>query len=103
MIHSPRFALALAAAGLALAGAGPGLTQPRPANDAQIRRLIIRQAIATSGSRCPCPYSRTPKGKTCGSRSLYNRPGGVPMQCYPRDVTDQDVEAYRNEHGLERR
>ena len=95
--------MALAAGLLALAAGTCGMTQPRPASDAQVRRLVIRQSIATSGDPCPCPYSLTAKGKACGARSLYNRPGGVALQCYPRDVTDEDVEAYRNEHGLDRR
>ena len=103
MIMSGRLVLAAAVASATLASALATAAFPRPASDAQIRRLVIRQAIATSGAVCPCPYSKTAKARLCGSRSLYNQHGGVPMQCYPRDVSDQDVEAYRNEHGLDRR
>jgi len=98
-----RRALGAAAGAAALACAFAALAYPRPAGDAQIRRLVIRQAIATSGASCPCPYSKTRKGKLCGSRSLYYQRGGVPMQCYAKDVSDDDVDAYRVEHGLDRR
>lgn len=103
MTTSARFVLTTAVGIAALASAFATAAYPRAASDAQVRRLVIRQAIATSGSECPCPYSKTRKGKLCGSRSLYSQRGGVPMQCYPRDVSDQDVDAYRNEHGLDRR
>ncbi len=95
--------LAVVAASAALVCAFAAVAAASGASDAQVRRLVIQQAIATSGASCPCPYSKTKKAKLCGSRSVYYQRGGVPMQCYARDVSDQDVDAYRNEHGLDRR
>ncbi len=103
MTTSARIVLATAVGITALTSTFATAAYPRGASDAQVRRLVIQQAIATSSSACPCPYSKTRKGKLCGPHSLYGQRGGVPMQCYPRDVSDQDVDAYRNEHGLDRR
>jgi hypothetical protein len=86
------------AAGLMLAATG---VQARQMSDAQVRQQIIREAIASYQGRCPCPYSkvgRPPHVRTCGSRSAYNQPGAN-IQCYPRDVTPDGVDAWRSEHG----
>ena len=89
--------IALALALLFVAGSAGA----RPVTDAQVRQQIIRQSIQSHGSYCVCPYQvRDRKKKTlCGRRSLYNRQGGYPPQCYAHDVTDDDVAAWRNEHG----
>ncbi len=85
-------------AGLALVLAA-GAVQARPVSDAGVRQQIIRESIRSNGGYCVCPYQKDRKGRRCGARSLYNRPGGYPPQCYPHDVDDAAVEAWLNEHG----
>lgn len=89
------FALsALAAAGAVhlVAIEAPALAQR---SDAQIRQEIIRQSIAAYPGNCPCPYNTDRAGRRCGARSAYSRPGGYAPKCYPRDVSDAEVRAYR--------
>jgi hypothetical protein len=64
-------------------------------SDAQIRQTIIRQSIAAYPGPCPCPYSVMRNGRACGGRSAYSRPGGYAPICYPRDVTQEQIAAYR--------
>ena len=63
--------------------------------DAQIRQLLINQSIARYSGSCPCPYNTDRGGRRCGGRSAYSRPGGASPLCYPTDVGDGAVEAYR--------
>ena len=80
-------ALALVAASLA----APASAQ----SDAQVRQQIIRQSIASYPGPCACPYSVMRNGRSCGGRSAYNRPGGYAPICYPRDISDAQVQAWR--------
>jgi hypothetical protein len=88
------------ALGLALAGMA---AHAQPVTDAQVREEIIRQTIANFHGACPCPYSKIKdrKGRwvTCGEHSEYFR-DGTAMRCYPKDVSDTEVAAWRNDHGL---
>ena len=63
--------------------------------DAQIRQLLINQSIARYSGSCPCPYNTDRGGRRCGGRSAYSRPGGASPLCYPTDVGDGAVAAYR--------
>ena len=58
--------------------------------DAQIRQVLISQSISRYSGSCPCPYNTDR-----GGRSAYSRPGGASPLCYPGDVSDGAVEAYR--------
>jgi hypothetical protein len=73
-------AVALGLASLLLAGPSPA-AQPMP--DADVRQAIIEQSILAYPGNCPCPYSTTRNGKSCGARSAYSRPGGRSPICYP--------------------
>lgn len=42
----------------------------------------IRDAL--SGS-CDCPYDTDKRGRSCGGRSAYSRPGGASPKCYSDD------------------
>lgn len=64
-------------------------------SDAEIRRILVRQSIAGYSGSCPCPYNTDRAGRRCGRRSAYSRPGGASPLCYPGDVSDAAVEAYR--------
>lgn len=66
--------------------------------DGQIKKILIDESIADYEGNCPCPYSRASNGSRCGKRSAYSRPGGAAPLCYPADVTDDMVKAYREAH-----
>jgi hypothetical protein len=82
--------IAIAVLGLA-AIAAPALAQ----SDAQVRQQIIRQSIAAYPGPCACPYNVDRAGRSCGRRSAYSRPGGHAPLCYPRDVSQEEVQAWR--------
>lgn len=67
--------------------------------DAAIRQAMIRNSIASYSGSCPCPYSKTRDGQTCGERSAYSQPGGAAPLCYQSDVTDDMVTDYRARNG----
>lgn len=67
----------------------------RMAASEDIRRLIMERSIASYSGSCPCPYNYDRAGRQCGRRSAYSRPGGASPICYPSDVTDADIEAFR--------
>jgi hypothetical protein len=67
--------------------------------DSAIRRALIQQSIAGYSGSCPCPYNSMRNGNSCGGRSAWSRPGGAAPLCYPDDVSDLDVAAYRSEHS----
>lgn len=73
----------------------------KPLSDAQIKRLLIDESIATYDGNCPCPYSRARNGSRCGKRSAYSREGGAAPLCYPEDVTAEMVQRYRDDHPSE--
>lgn len=78
--------------------AGKGLwgadveAQEEGLSDAEIRRILIQQSIASYRGSCPCPYSIDRAGRRCGGRSAYSPPGGASPLCYESDVTDAMVE-----------
>lgn len=43
---------------------------------------------------CPCPWSLDSRGRQCGGRSAYSRPGGQTPTCYPSQVTFSDIDNY---------
>jgi hypothetical protein len=75
--------------------------QPVPAlarggeSDAAIRQKIIQASIAEYPGNCPCPYNTDRAGRSCGRRSAYSRPGGYAPKCYPADVSEAEVRAFR--------
>lgn len=89
-----RFALA-GPIGLAVAIAGLALAPAAAQSDAQVRQQIIRQSIAAYPGPCPCPYSVMRNGRSCGRRSAYSRPGGYAPICYPADISEAEVRAWR--------
>lgn len=64
--------------------------------DAQVRQILIAESIAAYSGNCPCPYSRARNGSRCGRRSAYDREGGEAPLCFPKDVTAEMVQAYRD-------
>lgn len=82
---------ALAAALLMLGG-----TAAYAQSDAQVRQRIVRESIASYPG--PCAYNTDRAGRSCGRRSAYSRPGGYAPLCYPSDVSQAEVEAWRRAH-----
>ena len=64
-------------------------------SDAEVKQRIIRQSIASYPGPCACPYNTDRAGRSCGRRSAYSRPGGFAPQCYPADVSQAEVDAWR--------
>lgn len=67
----------------------------RPAGAAGISEAEKQKMIADSvaaylatGHPCACPYSLDRRGRPCGNRSAYVRPGGARPLCYPADIDD---------------
>lgn len=61
----------------------------------EIKEVLIKQSHSRYSGNCPCPYNRTSRGRRCGKRSAYSRPGGASPLCYKSDVTDRMVSAYK--------
>lgn len=66
--------------------------------DAQIKRTLIAQSIASYPGNCPCPYNFARNGSRCGLRSAYSRPGGFSPICFEGDVSAAMIEQYRQVH-----
>lgn len=69
--------------------------------DAQIKKLLIDESIAAYSGNCPCPYSSARNGSRCGRRSAWSRAGGEAPLCYPKDVSAEMVQEYRDEHATD--
>ena len=69
-----------------------------PLTTAEVKQQIIRESIAAYPGRCPCPYNTASNGSRCGGRSAYSRGGGYAPKCYPDDVTEGMVDAWRKQH-----
>ena len=79
------------------AAAPPGAAQEF--TDTQIRQRIILQSVTAYPGRCACPYSINRNGRRCGQRSAYRQPGGAAPLCFPDDVTDEMLAAYREQNN----
>jgi hypothetical protein len=65
--------------------------------DAQVRQQMIAESIAASPGRCPCPYNLASNGSHCGKRSAWSKAGGYAPLCYPADITNEAVKAWRSQ------
>jgi hypothetical protein len=64
-------------------------------SDAEIRENLIRRSIASYRGNCPCPYNVNRAARRCGASSAYSKPGGEAPLCYPEDVTQEMIAAFR--------
>ncbi|MCP2137480.1 SH3 domain-containing protein [Rhizobium oryzihabitans] len=60
-----------------------------------IIQRIIAESLANYPGTCACPYSTDRRGRRCGNRSAYSKPGGYAPVCFAQDVTKSMIEAYR--------
>lgn len=79
---------------------GAGLGNAQRISDDDIKKQMIQESIAGYSGACPCPESRKKNGARCGGSSAYSRPGGKSVLCYPSDITQAMVDAYRQRRGL---
>lgn len=68
--------------------------------DAEIRDQMIQESAQSYAGACPCPYSATRNGSRCGGRSAYSKPGGASPLCYPQDISENLLRAYKQKNGL---
>ena len=71
-----------------------------PLSDAQVRQAVIQQSLASYPGNCPCPYNMDRRGRSCGRRSAFSRPGGYAPICYAEQVTPGMIAGYRRAHGV---
>ncbi len=72
----------------------------KPMTDGQIRSHIIDGILQSYEGDCPCPFSKNKlTGKPCGDDSEYFRTRGR-ILCYPRDVSDAEVNFYRQKYMI---
>jgi hypothetical protein len=64
-------------------------------SDADIKKQIIADSIASYPGPCACPYQSARNGSSCGKRSAYIRPGGYAPICYDTDVTPEMVQRFK--------
>lgn len=65
---------------------------------AAIAALLIeesRRAYHAQGRPCACPDDRMRNGRACGGRSAYSKPRGAAPLCYPTDISEGMIKAYR--------
>lgn len=87
-------AVALAAASLLCLGNACAQGSAKK-SDAQIKKALIAESRERYRGSCPCPYDTDQRGRRCGGRSAYSRPGGASVLCYEEDVTQKMVDDYR--------
>lgn len=68
--------------------------------DQEVRKMIINESLQSYPGNCPCPYNTMRNGRRCGGRSAYSRPGGWSPLCYDKDISNQMVKDYREQHHL---
>ena len=77
----------------------PAPTRASPAlSEAEIRKRLIADSIASYPGPCACPYQSAHNGSSCGRRAAYVRPGGYAPLCFAKDITPEMVADYRASH-----
>lgn len=72
-----------------------GVASAQAPQDERDRQKMIEESIRAYSGSCPCPYNEDRAGRSCGARSAYSRPGGEAPLCYPRDISDAKLAAWR--------
>jgi hypothetical protein len=95
--------LALLLGALLRGAAAPTPPSPPPAatkeaGDAQARRLIVEQSIASfraRGQACTCPYDIAKDGSSCSGSSAYSRGARGTLLCFRGDVAAEMIQDWR--------
>jgi hypothetical protein len=64
-------------------------------SDDSIKQRMIEESLTGYRGSCPCPYFLASNGSKCGARSAYSKRGGKGLLCYPEDISQEMVDAYR--------
>lgn len=82
---------------------GAALAEPRSQrasmSDDEVREAIIERESSAWDGPCRCPDDTMSNGRRCGGNSAYSRQGGAGPACYPGEVTQEMVDAYRDGTG----
>jgi hypothetical protein len=78
----------------------PDPASAEPLADGQVRQRMIDESIAAYPGSCPCPYNLARNGSRCGGRSAWSKPGGYAPLCYPDDIDESMVRAYRDRYDI---
>lgn len=99
-MHVHRFGLALGILGVAVFVPGIALAGDgdKSISDAEIKKRIIAESIASYPGRCPCPYNLARNGSRCGRRSAWSRQGGYAPICYEDEITRKMIQKWRRAH-----
>lgn len=73
--------------------------QSAPTDD-EIAQILIEESIASYPGPCACPYNTARNGSSCGRRSAYSKPRGYSPLCYREDVSDQEIQQYRQRNRM---
>ena len=63
-----------------------------------IKKAMIAESLANYPGNCPCPYNADRRGRACGGRSAYSRPGGYAPLCYDSDISSEAAAAWCRSH-----
>lgn len=67
-------------------------------SDEQIKQRIIDHSISAYPGTCACPYNSARNGRSCGGRSAWSRAGGYSPICYKKEVTQEMIKQWRDNH-----
>lgn len=77
--------------------AAPALAQS--SSDQRDRQKMRAESVAGYSGPCPCPYNVMRNGRACGRNSAYSKPGGANPLCFPADISDAMLAAWRARKG----
>lgn len=66
-------------------------------SDALVVQRIIAGSISMYSGSCACPYSTDRRGRRCGNRSAYSKPGGYAPICFAEDVSAEMIHSFREQ------
>jgi hypothetical protein len=70
------------------------------ASDDEVRKTMTEESISHYRGNCPCPDNRASNGSRCGARSSYSKSGTARVFCYPTDISQPMVDAYRKRNAI---
>lgn len=78
----------------------PLFSYAQNSSDHMLKEQIIKESIARYSGNCPCPYNLAKNGSRCGKRSAYSKPGGYSLKCYVEDISQQDIQAWKQRNKV---
>lgn len=73
----------------------------RGMTDNEVRKNIIDGFTSSFKGDCACPENKDSKGNRCGDSSAYFKSNSDnSVKCYPADVTEDEVQDYRDQYNI---